>query len=238
MLAKQPGFTAIAVLTLALGIGANTAIFSIVNAVLLRPLPFPEPERLVAVQGIDLRNGERGRPLSYPDFADLRSQSRTLESAAAYTSGSFTLTEAGEPTHLLATVASADLFAVLKVTPELGRLFTSSEDEKGVRVVLLSDALWRSRFGADPNIQRRQIKLAEKSYWVAGVLPPQFQFPLDSQPADLWTTMSSMQESDDGETPMAQERGSHFLRVIARLKSGVTMEQADADAQAVGAALE
>ena len=238
MLAKKPSFTLIAILTLALGIGANTAIFSVVNAVLLRPLPFPEPDRLVAVHGLDLRNGERGRPVSYPDFADLRSQNHTLESIAAYTPASFTLTEAGEPVHLPGVQVSASLFSVLRATPELGRVFADSEDQKGLRIAIVSDRLWRGRFGADPEIQRHSITLDGKRYTVAGVMPPQFQFPLGAQPSDVWITMSSMQESDPGEKPMSESRGAHFLAAIARLKPGVSLEQADADVAAVGAALE
>ncbi len=121
MLAKSPGFAAVAILTLALGTGATTTIFSVVNAVLLQPLAFPEPNRLVSAVGIDTRNNEHGRALSYPDFADLRKQSRTLESLAAFTDADFTLTGAGEPLHVAGEMVSADLFTVLRATPELGR---------------------------------------------------------------------------------------------------------------------
>ena len=237
MLAKQPGFTAVAVLTLALGIGANTAIFSVVNAVLLRPLPFAEPERLVSVHGTDLRNNERGRPLSYPDFADMRSQTHTLQSAAAYGTTTFTLTEAGEPLHLEAAQVSAELFALLRATPEIGRVFTAADDEKDARVVILSDHIWRSRFGADPNIQDRQIKLDGKAYTVAGVMPRQFQFPLAAESTDLWITTASFQTSSDGDKPITEQRGAHFLRVIGRLKPGVTQEQVNADLTAIGEGL-
>jgi putative ABC transport system permease protein len=237
MLAKKPGFTAVAILTLALGIGANTAIFSVVNAVLLRPLPFPEPERLVSVHGTDLRNNERGRPLSYPDFADLRAQTHTLQSVAVYDTTTFTLTEVGEPVHLQASEASPELFALLRATPEIGRLFTAVDDEKDARVVILSDHVWRSRFGADPNIQNRQIKLSGKAYSVAGVMPPQFQFPLAAEPMDFWTTTASFHRSSDGDTPIDAERGSHFLKVIGRLKSGVTLEQANAELASIGEGL-
>ena len=237
MLAKKPGFTVVAILTLTLGIGANTAIFSVVNAVLLRPLPFPESERLVSIHGIDLRNNERGRPLSYPDFADLRAQTHTLESAAAYDITTFTLTESGEPVHLQAGEVSAGLFAVIGATPQTGRLFIAADDEKDARVVLLSDHLWRSRFGADPGIQSRQIRLSGKAYNVAGVMPPQFQFPLEAEPMDLWTTMASFHTSSEGDKPIAEERGSHFLRAIGRLKPGVIEEQVNAELAAIGAGL-
>jgi putative ABC transport system permease protein len=237
MLAKNPGFTVVAILTLALGIGANTAIFSVINAVLLRPLPFSEPDRLVDIRGIDTRTNEKGRPLSYPDFADLRAQTRTLESAAAYDTTTFTLTESGEPVHLQAGEVSADLFAVLRATPETGRLFTAADDEKGAHVVMLSDHLWRGRFGADPNIQNRQIKLNGKAYNVAGVMPLQFQFPLGAEPMDLWTTMASFHSSSDGDKPIAEERGDHFLRAVARLKPGVEHERVNAELAAIAEGL-
>jgi putative ABC transport system permease protein len=237
MLAKNPGFTLVAILTLALGIGANTAIFSVINAVLLRPLPFSEADRLVDIRGIDTRTNEKSRPLSYPDFADLRAQTRTLESAAAYDTTTFTLTESGEPVHLQAGEVSADLFAVLRATPETGRLFTAADDEKGAHVVILSDHLWRSRFGADPNIQNRQIKLNGKAYNVAGVMPLQFQFPLGAEPMDLWTTTASFHSSSDGDKPIAEERGDHFLRAVARLKPGVEHERVNAELVAIAEGL-
>src|SRR5271170_4959695 len=118
MLAKSPGFAAVAILTLALGTGGTTTIFSVVNAVLLQPLPFPEPNRLVSAVGIDTRNNEHGRALSYPDFADLRKQSRSLESLAAFTDADFTLTGVGEPLHVAGEIVSADLFTALRATPE------------------------------------------------------------------------------------------------------------------------
>ena len=126
MLGKNPGFTTVAVITLAVGIGANGAIFSVVDAVLLKPLPFSEPDRLVAVSGRDLRNGEKGRALSYPDFADLRAQTQTLESVAAFDQGNFTLTGDGEPQQIQGGVVSADLLTVLRAAPMIGRSFVSA----------------------------------------------------------------------------------------------------------------
>jgi len=142
MLAKKPGFTAIAILTLALGIGANTTIFSIVDAVLLRPLPFPEAQQLVTVWGTDVRNGEFQRTLSYPDFVDFRNQNRSLEGVAAYDDGTFTLTGKGEPALLHGGIVSANLLSVLRVAPEAGRGFGPEDDQPGTRVVVLSHALW------------------------------------------------------------------------------------------------
>jgi putative ABC transport system permease protein len=238
MLAKNPGFTGVVVLTLALGIGANTAIFSVVNAVILEPLPFPEGKRLVALRGVDLRSGEKGRPLSYPDFADLRAQSHALESLAAYNGATFTLTGAGEPLHIEAGIVSANLFDVLRVSPMLGRAFASTEHQAGTRVVLLSHRLWKTRFGANANIVGRQVTLDAQPYTVAGVMPPEFQFPLASQPMDLWATMAVNSVSVDPEGPLTNQRGAHFLHAIGRLQAGFGLAQANAETAAIGAVLE
>lgn len=230
MLAKSPGFTSVVVLTLALGIGANTAIFSVVSAVLLQPLPFSEPDRLVALRGVDVRTGETGRPLSYPDFADLRAQSQSLESAAAYDSSTSTLTGAGDPLHVNVGVISASMLSVLHAKPMLGRDFVESEDKPGTHVALLSHRLWTTRFGSDPNITSKQILLDGKSYSVTGVMPPEFQFPLDSAPMDLWMTIAV--EGDN-----LAERGSHYLLAIGRLKQGLTLASGNAETKEIGARL-
>jgi len=237
VLGKSPGFTAIVVLTLALGIGANTAIFSVVNAVILQPLPFPESQRLVALRGLDLRFGEL-RALSFPDFADLRSQTHARESVAGYDQSTFTLTGAGEPLHLDVGVATANLFSVLRVTPMLGRTFVTSEDQPGTRVVILSHQLWKSHFGGNQDIVGRSITLDAQSYLVAGVMPADFQYPLTSQPVDLWTTIAIQGITINGEAPITTQRDAHFLRAVGRLKQGYEFQQADADTRAIGAALE
>jgi putative ABC transport system permease protein len=232
MLAKNPGFSVLVILTLALGIGANTAIFSVVSAVLLRPLPFPEPDRLVAILHVDLRTGETGRALSYPDFADLRAESKTLEAAAAYDEGSATMTGMGDPIHLTMGIYSADMFNVLREPAMLGREFTRAEDKPGTHVVMLSYRLWKTRFGGNPRVTDKQIVLDGQPYVVAGVMPAEFQFPLDTQPVDLWTTMAV-----EGAESQA-ERGSHFLRVIGRLRSGATQAGANAETAEISARLE
>jgi len=238
MLAKNPGFSAVAILTLALGIGANTTIFSVVNTVLLQPLPFQGPDRLVSVVGIDSRNNEQGRPLSYPDFADVRKQARSIESMAAYTEGGMTLTEPGEPLHIHPEVVSADMFIVLRAKPLLGRTFLSTEDQPGTRVVILSHSLWQKRFGEDPNVVGRTAKLDGHLYTVVGVMPAEFQFPIDAEPRDLWTTMADMMTSTGPDKPITEERGAHFLAVIGRLKPGIALSQANQDVTAIAAALE
>jgi len=229
MLAKTPGFACVVVLTLALGIGANTAIFSVVSAVLLQPLPFPEPDRLVSVHGVDLRTGDF-RPLSYPDFGDLRAQSQSLESASVRDSGTATLTGRGEPLHLEIGIVSANLLDVLRAKPELGRPFAAGDDKPGTHVALLSYRLWKARFGGDPRITEQQILLDGKPYAVVGVMPASFQFPLDSTPMDLWISMATQGDSQN-------ERGSHFLEGIARLKPGVTLAAANAETAEIAARL-
>lgn len=231
-LTKSPGFAAVVILTLALGIGANTAIFSVVSAVLLQPLPFPQPDRLVAVLHVNLQSGEIGKAQSYPDFVDLRAQSKTLESAAAYDLGSATLTGMGDPVHLNTGIFSADMFNVLRKPPMLGREFTASEDKPGTHVAMLSYHLWKTRFGGDPRVTDKQIVLDGKPYIVAGVMPADFQFPLDEQPVDLWTTIAV-----EGAESQA-ERGAHFLRVIGRVRSGVTLAAANAETAEISARLE
>jgi putative ABC transport system permease protein len=238
MLAKHPGFTVVALLTLALGIGANTAIFSILDAVLLRPLPFPEHERLVAIWGADAKTGETHRAISYPNFTDLRDQSHALDSLAAFTDGSFTLTGAGEPLLLHGGIVSASLLSVLRTSPELGRGFSESDDAPGARVVLLSHKLWQSRFGGDTDIVGKSIMLQGKPFTVVGVMPAKFEFPFDSDPLDIWTSMAIEKVSDNGDKPMVEERGAHFLAAIGRLKHGVSVAQANAETAAISASLE
>jgi putative ABC transport system permease protein len=232
MLSKSPGFTAVVILTLALGIGANTAIFSVVSAVLLRPLPFPQADRLVTILHVNLRTGEIGRAQSYPDFRDLREQSKSIEAAAAYDQGSVTMTGMGDPAHLTMGIFSADMFHVLRVPPILGREFVAAEDQPGTHVVLLSYRLWKSRFAADPRVTDKQIVLDGTPYVVAGVMPAEFQFPLDSQPTDLWTTIAV-----EGAEVQAK-RGSHFLGVIGRLRSTATLAAANQETLAISAGLE
>src|SRR5215813_2085043 len=237
VLAKQPGFTAVVVLTLALGIGASTAIFSVINAVILEPLPYAESDRLVAIQGTDLHLGEMHRPLSYPDFSDFRAQNRTLESVAAYDRSTSTLTGSGEPLHIDSAIVSTNMFDVLRVQPLLGRTFVVSEDKPGVRVAILSHRLWASRFGAKSDIIGRTISLDTKPYTVIGVMPASFQFLPTAQTPELWTTFGPQMVGNGTDPPMTEERSAHYLAAIGRLKPGVSVEQADADANAIGAAL-
>ena len=241
MLAKQPGFTVVAVLTLALGIGANTAIFSVVNAVLLRPLPFAEPERLVAVGGAQANApGVRGS-ISYPDFLDWRERNRSLASMALYRNATMTMTGTDTPANLNAQIVSAELFDVLGATPQLGRVFTRAEEKPGGGagyVAVISHALWRERFGADSRVVGRVMTLDRKPYQIVGVMKPGFQFPIQAEPVEVWVTPAILHESADGKRPVAERRGYRSLEAVARLRDGVSIRQAQADLSAVAAGLE
>src|SRR5689334_271219 len=243
MLAKQPALTAIVVLTFALGIGANTAVFTVVNAVLLRPLPFKDSQNLVAFWLYDVRQGP-GRPsdwhsVSYPDFRDWRAQNDKLERIAVYNNQSLTLTDGGQALHIVGEAVSADLFPLLGIHPMLGRNFVASEDEPGSRVAILSHALWDRQFGSDPSIVGKSITLDGRQYTVVGVMPDGFNFPLlrDNVAAELWTTVATLCETPDGSKPMTEQRGNDFLSCVARLKRGASLEQAQAKMDAISAAL-
>lgn len=236
MLYKSPSVSIVATIALALGIGANTAIFSVVNAVLLRPLPFPDSDALMSVYETDLvRGGVRGS-YSYPNFSDLRDQNHVFDHLSAYHDNDFTLTGQGQPVMLHGGMASGDLFSVLNVKPMLGRTFTAAEDkltETG-RVVVLSERLFASRFNSDASILNKTITLNGHSFTVIGVMPKGFEFPIQNDPLELWTTIA---DDTSGETPVTAQRGAHFLRLIGRLKTGVTKSQAQAEADTIAARL-
>ncbi|HEX7518249.1 MAG TPA: ABC transporter permease [Chthoniobacterales bacterium] len=240
MLAKSPGFTAITVLILALGIGANTAIFSVVNAVLLRPLAFNQADRLVAISGMDTRlnakSHENRFSVSYPDFEDWRAQNQVFEKMAVYESNNFTFTNGREAVHVQGAVVSADLFPLLRAQPALGRIFLTKEDEPGNRVALLSHAIWQSRFGGDPSVLGRTVTLDAHDYEIVGVMPPAFQFPVQNEPVEIWTTIA-IERNTEGGQPVTAQRGNHFLQAVARLKPGVSIEQAQANLDTISAAL-
>ena len=237
MLLKSPSISIVATIALALGIGANTAIFSVVNAVLLRPLPFPNPDSLVQVFETDARRGYQRGSHSYPNFFDLREQNTVFERVASYYSSDFIMTGSGEPARLQGAVVTADLFPLLGVAPLHGRTFTAEEDKPSTsgRVVILSQQLFQRRFNSDPRILNQTITLAGRPFTVVGVMPETFEFPIQNDPVDLWTTIAA---DAVGKTPVTGQRGAHFLRVIGRLKAGVTEEQAQAEVKAIAARLE
>jgi putative ABC transport system permease protein len=225
MLAKSPGFALVAVAALALGIGANTAIFSVVNTVLLRPLPFAQPERLVTVIPRDERDGSLGDAHSYPNFTDLRAQKQLFEAAAAYSAANSFLLGSDEPELLRGLVTSADLFPMLGVRPALGRTFTAEEDKPGAqRVIVLSDGLWRRRFNADPAIVGKSITLTSGPITVIGVMPPGFKYPVGMAKVDYWLPLVP-----NVQPGTLTERGAVFLAVVARVRAGATLQQAQAE---------
>ena len=242
-LIKHPAFTIIAILTLALGIGANTAIFSVVNAVLLKPLPFPEPDQLIAVGMTDLRAKDQTvlNSMSYPDFFDFRDQNRTLTSIAVYRDRSFALSAEEGATSLRGQKVSGEFFDVLGIKPQIGRAFTRADEQAGGGpagfTVILSHEFWQQHYGADPNVVGRMITLDRRPYTIAGVMPPGFQFPIQNDPIDLYVTIADDASNPDGSEPQTKNRGSHSLRGVARLKPGATTAQADADLVAIAAAL-
>ena len=226
MLLKHPGFTLIAVITLALGIGANTAIFSIVNAVLLRPFPYHAPEQLVTLGEFVPRGS-----VSYPNFVDWRAQSTVFESASAVRSNeNYNFTGAGEPERLSGRLVSAGFFSLLGTKPFLGRDFVAEDDHPGANpTVVLSYSFWSRRFGNDPNIVGKQIMLNDRSYTVVGVTPQDFQYGLDSDvsiPIGLSAERFKARGSDPG------------IATVARLKPNVTLQQAQTETEMVYARME
>jgi len=217
-LVKNPGFTAVAVLTLALGIGANTAMFSLVSGVLLKPLPYSDSDRLVALFENQREQGQDHMNLTAPGFTDWRAQSTVFEDLAAYQPGGFDLTGAGDPARLSGIRASASLFPLLRVRPELGRGFNQAEDRfGGDRVVVIAHRLWQERFAGAADVLGQNMTLDGNSYTIIGVMPDSFRFAgLD---ADVWLPMAF-------EPWELENRGGHNYQAIGRLKPGVTLAAA------------
>lgn len=229
MLLKNPGISIIVIIALALGIGANSAIFSVVNAVLLRPLPYEESEQLVFLN--EKSPVMDGMSISYPNFLDWRTQTQTFEKIGVCNSGSYNLTGAGEAERIVTSQCSADLFAALRVKPLHGRLYTNEEDKPGGRaVVVLSYPLWQRRFGGQTSILNQPITLNGKSYDVIGIMPESYAYP---RRAEMWVPVGQLSDQ-----PSWKERGNHpGLYGVGRLKPGVTFEQAEADMNTIGANL-
>ena len=225
---KNPGFTAVVILTLALGIGANVAIFSVVNAVLLQPLPYKNADRLVTIWGENKPRRFDLDLISYQDFLDLRAQNRDFEKLGASTDNMYTLTGAGDPAALIGYEFSPDYWETLGVPAYIGRTFSPDEDENSkAHVAVLNYKLWAMRFGSDRGILGRSITLDGEPYTVIGVMPPSFGYPPDVQ---VWTPLSA-----DPQT--LKDRSVRWLRVTARMKPGVTMEQATTEVQTIAARL-
>ncbi len=243
MLLKSPGFTLIAVLTLALGIGANTAIFSVVNFVLLRPLPYANSDQLLMIWERNLKKGWSESPTSSANFVDFRTSARNLEVAAfTDTNGNFNLTGGDQPERVAGLRVSANLFPLLGVNPGRGRLFLPQEDQPGAgHVLILSYGLWQRTFAANANLINKTIQLNSQSYTVVGIMPPDFKFPPafsavvgsseeSVSNADLWVPLTT----DD--IPLVRDRRD--LKMMGRLKPGVTVAQAQADLNAIASRLD
>ena len=218
--AAAPGFTVVALLVLALGIGASTAIFSGVNRVLLKPMPYPDDDRLVMLWARDTRLADGKMPVAPADFRDWREQTRSFTGIAGSSDGVFNLTGTGEPEMLIGYRFEPAMFDVLGVPAQYGRVF---RPEDGENVVVLGHDVWDRRFGADPSVIGRKIQLDGVSYTVLGVMPPSFTHPRRSA---LWVPWSIKPE-------VAASRDSRFVRIVGRLQPGVTLAQANAELEAV-----
>ncbi len=229
MLRKNPGFTAVAVLTLALGIGPNTAMFSVLNAVLLRPLPYPHPERLVELHESSTQNGQLS--VSFPDFQDWQKQQTVFEHLALYRHSGVNLTGMGEPERLWGAVASADLFQILKLTPVLGRVFSPEEDRPGsVPSAILSYGLWQRHFGGDLHIIGKTLILNDVPHTVIGVLP---DIPSIPRSAELWTSLGPQAAK-----PELNRRSNHMgYSALGQLKAGANLDQARVELNTIASRL-
>jgi putative ABC transport system permease protein len=231
LLLKSPGFTAIAVLALGLGIGANTAMFSVVNAVLLQPLPYHQPNRLMLAWSSNLAKGMQQWGTSPPDFYAFRQQNHSFEKLSAFYSRAYNLSGTDEPERLATLVVSSEFFGSLGVTPQLGRTFAASDEQWGShRVVMLSDGVWRRRFAADPNVVGRAITVNGEPHVVVGVMRPDFSFL--GFATQMWAPMS-FAPGDNMNT-----HNNYFLNMVGRLKPGVTRDVAFADLNAIAKDIE
>jgi predicted permease len=229
MLAKAPAFTAVAILTLALGIGANTALFSVINSVLLAPLPFPQADRLMAL--FSRRIAFETASIPYPNFLDWQRNNRTFASLACYRPDDFNLTGAGQAEHILGEMVSADFFSTLGVKPASGRWFTQEEDERGgAPVAVISAGLWKRKFGTAANIVNGRMTLNGVDYTIVGVAPESFHLQLQNFPADVevYTPISQFNDAN-----FWNRASGYSTKAIGRLKPGVTLEQARADMDSV-----
>ena len=228
---KQPGFTVVAIITLALGIGSNTAIFSVINALILKPPHITEPERVVALWWT-ARDKRMTNPVSYLDLQDLQAQTHTLESIAAYKPNGFTLVNEQQAERIQGMRVTANFLSLLKVAPIMGRDFQPDEEKRGAKeVVIVSYQFWQERLNGDASALGREVTIDGKPFTVIGVLPSDFEFPLSPKSAELLTTIAK----EGGNLP---ERGAHVLLAVGRLKQDVTMAQAQADLTNIAANLE
>ena len=227
---KNPGFAAVAISVLALGIGANTAIFSVVHAVLLKPLPFPEPDRIVSVPHVpppEIFPGRKTFAVSPANYLDWKRENGVFESMAAWGEDDLALTGSGRPEDVVAGIVAPDFFSVLRVRPLLGRTLVAGDDEPGHRVAVLSEALWKTRFGGNPSAVGGTVLLNGETYTIVGVLPAARTFPEDAR---LWVPLVWTPEEK-------AIRGIHDYSVLARLKPGVSVARARAEMNVLAARL-
>src|SRR3954466_13262655 len=224
-LLKSPAFTAVAILTLALGIGASTAIFSVLDAVLLRPLPYPNQERLVEVS--ELNESGRGMPFAEPNFNDLASRNHSFDAVAAYTRSPDAVAGGLEPVRTNLAGVSVDFFRVLGVTPMIGRLFSAETLREEKQVAVVSYGFWKKQLEARPSLEGTSLRFSNRSFAVIGVLPPETEFPAG---VDVWFPFAALY-------PPSESRTAHNFRVIARLRPNVSFEQANTEAATIGRAL-
>jgi putative ABC transport system permease protein len=233
VLRKNPGFTAVALLTLALGIGANTAIFSLVHTVLLQPIPYPAPERLISISQFDSRTSTKGLSLSLPKFEQIAEQSRTLESVAVYYLRGMSLASSHEPEALSGARVSADFFQVLGAAPARGRAFLPQEDQPDAAdVAIVTDGFWHSHFAADDDVLGKSLVLDGNSVTVIGILPASFRFPFETPEPQVWLTRVSEHPLLK---PLQVNMGAGYLSGIARRRSGETIAEARAELGAINA---
>jgi putative ABC transport system permease protein len=234
MLRKNPGFTLVAVLTLALGIGANTAIFSIVDAVLLRSLPYPDPDQLVLMFDVPLQQPDALSGLSYRDFIECREQNRVFSEMAGNSFHDLTLTGAGEPSIVNTAAVTPEIFPLLNAKPLAGRTLLPGDGKQGApSVAVLSENLWRSRFGSNPALIGQSIALDMRSFTVVGILPASFRYPDGAPHQDVWIAIAQ----DPLFGPRMSEPGARVLVGLARIKPGVSLTQARAEMNTLGARL-
>ena len=234
LLRESPGFTSVAVLTLALGIGANTAIFSLVDAVLLRSFPYPDPNQLVVLSNVPLKQPDALSGISFRDFTQCREHNAVFSEIAGNAFHNLTLTGAGEPSVVTTADVTPEIFSLLNARPLLGRTLLPEDGKPGAAAVaVLSESLWRSRFGSDPRIVGQAISLDMRAFTVVGILPAEFRYPEGAPHQDVWISI----RQDPLFGPLTARPGVRLLGVIGRMKPGVTVAKAQAAMDAFGAAL-
>ena len=222
-LRKSPVFAVTGGLTLALGIGANTVVFSVVNAVMLRALPFPEPERLVSLWPRSTNGPAGPYNVSYPNFFDLRNENSVFQRLVSYRSTPISLTGSGEPVQLRGEIVSWDLFPLLGIQPLIGEGFQAEDEDPGRRTVIVSHTLWKTRLNGDAGIIGQIIQLDREPYVVVGVAPAGFNFPVGGEQVQIWTPLALDARSATVQ-PATRQRGARMLSVTGRLRPGVTIQ--------------